>query len=119
MADFDVWSTVARAKLGASVAWEWYAIEVLNSARDVLVTGGIPNAGVKGRRKWRGVTGEKVVVTQSEKDAAELEYESTTGNCRDCFGEKQTLAIFHVDGTRTYRPCHRCNATGSPLVTPL
>ena len=68
----------------------------------------------KGRPNYRKATEKQTfIVTVAEADRWESEYEETTGNCRECRGDRRVVArIDFVNGTKDYRACVSCKGTG-------
>jgi hypothetical protein len=87
--------------------------------RSECITGGFLLTGAtssrtfsKGKRKGRPCfDGEKqkVLVTKEEVKKAEEEYESSTGNCSRCLGEKKEAVSWHKDTGNKYITCTKCN----------
>lgn len=114
---------VARKKLGRGDDWKWCAFEsigstdmILKGVADMIITGGVPGKYVsgprKGQDKWSGVPKDRVIVTQSEVDAAIASYETETGNCHNCGGSAEEWAGWSAVAGNRYRPCRKCAATG-------
>ncbi len=113
---FNAWESVARRKLNAPPEWEWYAVDgrTYRDSGDTIVTGGVPNKGVSGSKKWKGVKGQKAVVSETEIRDARAEYERVTGKCVGCCGCGEELAgSSSVTGPR-YRTCSKCKGSGRP-----
>jgi hypothetical protein len=110
------WMTlVARQKLGQGEDWHWCKAERVGKD-DLLIEGGIPGVYLKGKRKgrqkWDGVPLTKCVITRAETDQAQVNYEATTGKCRECGGSGQDWERWNHETGHHYRPCKRCGATG-------
>lgn len=108
---------IARRKLGVGADWRWCKSEVIGvyGHGDFLLTGGVPrqlkSGPRKGKNTWAGAKLDRCVVTKAEIVAEQIAYESTTGACHRCLGEKQAIQSMSQDGT-TYRECSRCAGTG-------
>jgi hypothetical protein len=115
---YDAMTQAARRKLNAPESWEWYTAEVIGNTRDVLLKGGIPShpeAPRGNRRRWQGVKGERVVVTEAERAAARDEYERATGKCAGCQGHGQEWAGTSVERGSWFRTCSRCKGCGAAV----
>ena len=72
----------------------------------------------KGKPNYRKGTDKQIfVVSTSEAETWESEYEQNTGNCRQCRGDgKEVKSIDCVNNVTTYRPCSTCRGSGNPLT---
>lgn len=111
---------VARRKLNAPPEWEWYRLEAIGD--DTLVEGGVPsNPNHRAPRRWKGVKGQRVVVTDAEANAARMEFERSTSLCWRCGGSGKTMrSVSQREPDKviwTFRTCDRCKGSGasSPL----
>ncbi len=107
--------TVARRKAGGSDAWEFCAWESVGEG-GMIVEGGIPRllkAGPrKGKKTWRDMPTQKVVVTAAEIDVEHARYEAETGKCGDCFGNGQKFARWSQANGVELKECGPCKGTG-------
>lgn len=116
MANLQHLESAARRKQNAPENWFAFQFEVVGES-DYLIAGAIctdfySRGPRKGKPKWPGGPGVKVVLTKADVDAEIARYVRETGNCPDCFGTKEEFASWnHETGTKM-RPCERCGATG-------
>jgi hypothetical protein len=106
---------VARRKAGGNEAWEVCAWERVGKD-GVIVEGGIPrvlkSGPRKGKKTWRDMPTQKVVVTVAEIDAEHARYEADTGTCGDCFGKGRVFARWSQANGVEMKECGRCKGTG-------
>jgi hypothetical protein len=105
---------IAIEKSGVD-GWVPFRYELIGKS-DTIITGGVPRVLTrgpnKGERRWDGEI-SRVVVTQSEIDAAMAAYENTTHQCAECEGTARVVVGWSAaDGTK-YRECKRCDGTGA------
>lgn len=107
---------LARRKVAGPEGWEVCGWERVGGGNDLIVEGGVPRllkAGPKkGKKTWRDVPTQKVVVTGAELEAEHARYEEQTGKCGDCYGHGEVFASWSVAEGTKYRPCKRCGGTG-------
>jgi len=111
---FNVYEAVAKRKLNAPAEWEWYALDgrTYQATGDTIVEGGVRARDARNRKTWKGVVGQKCVVTQAEVEAMRAEFEQTTGKCVECAGCGETLAGSSVETGPRYRTCRKCGGSG-------
>lgn len=113
----------ARKKLGLLDTWQAFKWELIGAAGDCLVEGGTPRLLTRGKRKglptWSDSTDiNKCVVTEAEKAAVLVEYETETGNCSSCWGAGQEWRGWSAaEGTKR-ATCRKCSGSGKAVVKP-
>lgn len=94
--------------------WEW-----LKSGTDyttMLLSGGVCPPLLSGPRKgkpnYKKMTGElNFYLTVAEIEAADLAWETETGNCSHCHGSGKS--VFRVaKESNEFKPCKKCDGTG-------
>lgn len=117
---FDAISAACRKKINAPAEWRWYSWEVMDRKNPenspVSIEGAVP-IGVRkdGMPKWPArKLCDRLVLYKADVDAAKLEYEQQSGKCSECV-EGHYACGWSADRGTKYRPCSRCNGTGSAL----
>lgn len=114
------WFALIAKDRGCPENWRWYQSEVKGERPHhvFIVRGGVPGAVFKSG-KYKGKPNptkytdrRELVITDADMNAVKARWESETGKCSGCYGEGKTIASAHADGTRTYRDCKPCGATG-------
>jgi hypothetical protein len=85
----------------------------------VLVEGGPTHVLTRGPRKGQTKFGRlthKIVITQAEIKAAEVQYEHDTGRCYDCDGDGQESRGWSKEGGDIWKTCRKCGGTGFPKI---
>lgn len=111
----NFYEIIARRKLSVGPEWRWCNLQAIGPDA-TKIEGGVPKMRTRGPRKgsysWRGIKLDVCVVTDAEMRAEKRDYESFTGNCHHCLGEKQTVAGVSRENGTTYMTCNRCKGTG-------
>lgn len=106
---------VAKRKAGNIEGWEPWFYQAVEGG--LIIKGGVPTlvtrGKTKGRRRWNTKESQTVVVSDDDLTQEKARYEDETGKCAECYGEGKTIASASADGSRTYRNCKKCNATGA------
>jgi hypothetical protein len=112
---------IARSKLGNPnlEIGIWERFGSMEKYEGCFVTVGEPRILTRGKRKgersWSHLKKsemERIRITVEQEQAAELEYEATTGNCHNCGGGgEQWDGWSAAEGSR-YITCRRCKGTG-------
>lgn len=91
--------------------WEPCIFESVHNG--LLIRGGIPTVSKSGKKKWPTQKNmEIVVITDADVKAEYARYETETGNCGDCYGErKRVIGWNYITGNR-FAPCAKCKETG-------
>lgn len=113
MSNIEHLYTLARRKLRVGPDWQACRMEWVGDA--MLIEGGVPNPpGPRGgtAKRWKGVETCKTVVTAAEGNAEEARYETETGKCGQCLGEKRERNGWSRDTGTMWVTCRRCKGTG-------
>ena len=110
----------ARQKIAMPEEWHPFRYEAIDP--DVMmITGMVAPPLLRGKYKGRPnfrkgdrTTQRKVAFTLDEHYRFQLRWEAEHAKCANCLGHGKTVKSAHVDGSRTYRTCDRCNGSGSP-----
>ncbi len=113
----DLFTIVARRKLGTTDEWHVFRWTRVGNTNDAVVEGSLCVGRDTPQRRWHGAK-SKCVVTYAEAEDARVEWERETGLCGKCGGNKTRWAGWSkAEGSR-YRDCERCNATGAAPEAP-
>ena len=105
----DDMNIAARKKLGKE-NWSWCESESITGG--ILLTGSETHQ-TNGKTKWKPRKEcDKVLLTMEDLEAVASEYESNTGNCHRCMGEKQEVFGWNIETGTKKRTCTRCGGTG-------
>ena len=121
--DVDFYNLIA-AERGMPAGWKWNQLkcvgELENDGSGILVTGAVCTA-VYSRGKRKGDTNwskrdrsteKELFISRNEYDKRRQKWQADTGKCVECLGSGQILAGMSIYTGKTYRPCHKCGATG-------
>lgn len=111
--EFGFWSLAARRKVSLPVGFVFHGASVIQGGALLVgcVSSGVRTRGTrKGQPLYDGPK-QKVLVSDTERDAEEARYEADTGRCRECFGARQVVVSVSTAGV-TRRPCPRCGGSG-------
>lgn len=70
-------------------------------------------AGQPNYRKMDKATRKTLTISVAKQEAWETAWEQNTGKCKHCMGKGKVMARWSVTEGTTYKPCSKCEGTGS------
>lgn len=115
MALIDHVDVIALRKIGNPSGWEVVCWEAIDGSDGMLVAMAPVKIGPRGGKKY-GKDRKRTFVSRLEAESELLGYESATGNCGECMGNREVYIGWNRDSGTRVGTCPRCTGTGKAVA---